>query len=317
MTRAKTAGERLRRLLAIVPWIVANPGIEIASVATRFGLSEDDLIEDLNVVWMIGLPPYTPDALVEVAFEDGKVWIHYADFFSRPLRLNPAQGLALLASSDGLLSMPGSEPDGPLARALAKLASTLGVAPDEVVDVELGAAEAGLLQELRQAADQGTEVAIDYYSYGRDEHSTRLIAPWRVRSTSGAWYVEAWCHQADDERVFRVDRIESVEPTGCQSEHPPPPDWGSDPTFRPNQGDPAIVLRLQPEARWVVEAYPCEVIADSEAELTIRMVITALPWLERLLLRLGPAAEVLDATDLSGFEHIRSKAAARVLARYR
>ncbi len=317
MSKPKTAGERLRRLLAIVPWIVANPGIEIAIVAARFGLSEDDLIEDLNVVWMIGLPPYTPDALVEVAIEDGKVWIHYADFFSRPLRLSPAQGLALLASSEGLLSMPGSEPDGPLARALAKLASTLGVAPDEVVDVELGAAEAGLLQQLRRAADEVTEVEIDYYSYGRDEHSTRLIAPWRVRSTEGAWYVEAWCHQAEDERVFRVDRIESVAPTDRPSKHQPPPGWGSDATFRPNQDDPAIILRLQPEARWVIEAYPCEVIEDTAEGLTIRMIITALPWLERLLLRLGPAAEVVEATDLSGYSQIRSKAAARVLTRYR
>ncbi len=317
MSKPKTAGERLRRLLAIVPWIVANPGVEIASVAARFGLGEDELIEDLNIVWMIGLPPYTPDALVEVVLEEGKVWIHYADFFARPLRLSPAQGLALLASSDGLLSMPGSEPDGPLARALAKLASTLGVAHDEVVDVELGTAEAGLLQQLRQAVEGSTEVEIDYYSYGRDEHSRRLIAPWRVRSTEGAWYVEAWCHQAEDERVFRVDRIESVESTGHRSKHQPPSDWGSDSTFRPNQGDPAIVLRLQPEARWVVEAYPCEVMEDSQEGLTIRMVITALPWLERLLLRLGPAAEVVEATDLSGYSQIRSKAAERVLARYR
>lgn len=318
--RAKTAGDRLRRLLAIVPWIVSNPGVEVSAVAKRFGLSEAELIDDLNVVWMVGLPPYTPDALVEVAMEDGKVWIHYADFFARPLRLSSAQGLALLASTDGLLSIPGSEADGPLARALGKLASALGVDPGEVVDVELGVVEADLLAQLRDAAEAGTEVEIDYYSYGRDEHSTRTIAPWRVRSTDGAWYVEAWCHKAADERVFRIDRIESLVVTGMGSDHRPnnpdaDPTLGS--TFHPNQGDPTVTLRLQSSARWVTEAYPCQLLAEhGDGSLDVSMVITALPWLERLMIRLGPAATMIDGGALEGAAALQSEAAKRVLTRY-
>lgn len=315
--RAKTAGDRLRRLLAIVPWIVANPGVQIAVVAKRFDLSEADLIDDLNVVWMVGLPPYTPDALVEVAVEQGKVWIHYADFFARPLRLSAAQGLALLASSDGLLSIQGSETDGPLARALEKLASTLGVDPDKVVDIELGSAESSTLASLREAADAGQEVEIDYYSYGRDDHSTRVVAPWRVRSTDGAWYVVAWCSSAQDERVFRVDRIESLRTLGTQSVHERPNEFRPSTTFNPNSTDPTIVLQLMPQARWVAEAYPCEVLnEESSGALTISMVISALPWLERLLLRLGPLATVLDGGDMADASNLRSSAAARVLTRY-
>lgn len=324
--RAKTAGDRLRRLLAIVPWIVANPGVEVVEVAKRFGLTEGELIEDLNVVWMVGLPPYTPDALVEVAMEDGKVWIHYADFFARPLRLSSAQGLALLASADGLLSVPGSEPDGPLARALIKLASALGVDPEEVVDVELGAAEADLLGTLREAADLETEVRIRYYSYGRDDHSSRVIAPWRVRSTNSAWYVEAWCHQAEDERIFRIDRIESAEATGVKSQHRPqggqgsasgPQAYAAQQTFHPGTDDPTITLRLQPDARWVTEAYPCEVLDTlPSGEQVVSMVITALPWLERLLLRLGSSATVIDEGGLVGATKLKQAAARRILVRY-
>src|SRR5690606_15193044 len=75
------AADRVRRVLAIVPWIVANNGVPLAEVAARFGISERELTSDLEVVWMVGLPPYTPDSLVEVVIEDGRVWIHYADFF--------------------------------------------------------------------------------------------------------------------------------------------------------------------------------------------------------------------------------------------
>jgi proteasome accessory factor C len=322
MARSVTAAERLRRVLAMVPWIVAHPGVEVGEVATRFGLSEAELLEDLNVVWMVGLPPYTPDALVDVAVEDGRVWIHYADFFSRPLRLTAGQGLALLASTDGLLSVPGTEPDGPLARALAKLATALGVEPDSAVEVDLGAAEPGHLEALRNAAAAGTEVEIDYYSYGRDQRTTRRIAPWRVAATGGAWYVEAYCHLADGERLFRIDRIEAVRETGEASRHRPDDSGPEVRVFHPRALDPVASLWLGPDAQWVTEVYPCEVIErNPDGSCRADLVVTARPWLERLLLRLGPQASLISVRQDGEHEPIpvdlAARAAARVLARYR
>ncbi|MDH3296245.1 MAG: hypothetical protein OER95_18150, partial [Acidimicrobiia bacterium] len=78
-----TAADRLRRVLAVVPWIVANPGHAVSEVAARFGLSENDLLADLGVVFMVGLPPYSPDALIDVQIDDkGRVTIMLADYFS-------------------------------------------------------------------------------------------------------------------------------------------------------------------------------------------------------------------------------------------
>ncbi len=310
-----TAADRLRRLLAIVPWIVANPGVEVATVAKRFGLTEKELVKDLDVVWMVGLPPYTPDALVEVQLDDGRVWIHYADFFERPLRLTPAQGLALLAASDALLSVPGTDDDGPLARALAKLAESMGVDADQTIEVDLGAAEAGHLDALRRAAAEGTEVEIAYYSYGRDERTDRRIAPWRVSADGGAWYVQGWCHLAGGERLFRVDRIEALTETGEPSSERPPDDDEAG-VFHPGSDDPTVDLRLSPAARWVAEAYPCEVVDDTADGLTVRLVVTAEAWLERLLLRLGPDGRVIAAQGLDDATDIGQAAASRIRDRY-
>ncbi len=313
-----TAGDRLRRVLAIVPWIVANPGRPMAEVAERFGVAEEELIKDLEVVWMVGLPPYTPDSLVDVVIEDGKVWINYADFFSRPLRLSSAQALALLASSDALLSMPGTDPDGPLARALDKLGAALGSRSDDSVDVDLGAAEAGMLSELRQAASEGTEVEIDYYSYNRDDQSTRRIAPWRVSSSGGHWYVEAWCHSADGERIFRVDRIEGCRPTGEVSVYRPDDGEPSTEVFHPRPSDPRVTLRLQPRAGWVTETYPCQdITVNDDDTIDATLVVTAVPWLERLLVRLGPDVELVDAGDLPEAQSMAAGSANRILGRYR
>lgn len=312
----------MRRVLAIVPWIVANPGERVADVAARFGLTESELLEDLGVVYMVGLPPYSPDALVDVQIDDeGRVTIRLADFFSRPLRLTPGQGLALLASSDGLLSVPGTDPDGALARALAKLGAALGMADERSgsgVDVHLGAAEGRLLDQLRTAASAGTEVELSYYSYGRDARTTRVVAPWRVFADAGSWYVHAWCHLADGERIFRVDRIEDLVELDRPATRRPDDGQEGEGIFHPREGDPRVTLELAPEASWVVDSYPCEEVVELDGgRLRATLVITAIPWLERLLVRLGPQAEVVGAEGLPEAGSLASRAASRILARYR
>ncbi len=316
-----TAADRMRRVLAIVPWIVANPGEKVADVAARFGLSESELLADLGVVYMVGLPPYSPDALVDVQIDDeGRVTIRLADFFSRPLRLSPGQGLALVASSDGLLSVPGTDPDGALARALSKLGAALGVGEDDEsrrIDVHLGAAEGRMLDQLRNAAAGGTEVELSYYSYNRDARSTRAVAPWRVFADSGNWYVHAWCHLAEGERIFRVDRIETITELNRPAAVRPDDAEEGIGVFHPRETDPRITLDLPPHAAWVVDSYPCENVTEGpDGRIVATLVITAIPWLERLLVRLGPEASVVGAEGLDDAEHLVSRAADRMLARY-
>ncbi len=312
----------MRRVLAVVPWIVANPGRKVNEVAERFGLSEKELLDDLGVVYMVGLPPYSPDALVDVQIDDeGRVTIRLADFFSRPLRLTPGQGLALVASSDGLLSIPGTDPDGALARALAKLGAVLGIDGDDArrrVDVHLGAAEDQILARLRHAAAAGSEVEIDYHSYNRDARSRREIAPWRVFSDAGNWYLHAWCHRAEGERIFRLDRIAGLtELDRPAAARPDDSDEGQGMIFHPRQDDPRITLELGPEAAWVVQTYPCEdVVETTDGAIRATLVVTAVPWLERLLIRLGSSVRVVEAVGLDGAERLAARTAARILTRY-
>ncbi len=311
-----TAGERLRRVLAMVPWIVARPGVPVAEVAERFGIPEADVVADLEVVWMVGLPPYTPDALVEVSMEDGRVWINYADFFSRPLRLTPAQGLAMLASSDALLSMPGTDPTGPLARALEKLARALDVDVDGALDIDLGAAGSEHLTPLRSAIDARTWVDIEYFSYGRDEVTQRRIVPHRITANGGAWYVEAWCSLAEGDRIFRLDRIAMLEATDEPSGRELPPEEGANP-FTSNAALDRIRLRLERGAEWVVGAYPCEdVVTNDDGTISVTLAVSAERWLQRLLLRLGTDATVVEAESFSGARALAGSAASSILARY-
>ena len=307
---SRGADERLRRLLALVPWVAAAEGPTVEEVCGRFGLAPQELAADLEMLFVCGLHPYTPDMLIEADIADGRVWIRYADFFSRPLRLTPAEGLALVAAGAALLALPGADHEGPLARGLAKLARVLGVAPEEAVEVELGDAPPGLLAVLQAAAAERRQVQIDYYAYGRDQWTTRTVDPWSVFSAAGQWYVLAWCHRVEAERLFRVDRVRTAIPLDVTFD--PPPARPPTAVYSPAPDDPVVVLELEPAARWVAEQYPHEALDDlGGGRCRVRLRVSGRSWLERLLLRLGPDARVVE-----GPHGVARSAAARLLRRY-
>jgi proteasome accessory factor C len=306
-----SADERLQRLLALIPWVASRDGPRLEEVSARFGCTQAELVDDLELLFLCGLHPYTPDVLIEVDIVDGRVWIRYADYFSRPLRLTPAEGLALLAAGRTVLAASGGDDGGPLARGLGKLATALGVDAGEAVEIELGPVAEELLQTLRTAAAESRQVEIDYYSFGRDERARRVVDPYAVFSAGGQWYVSAYCHRVDDERLFRVDRIAGA--TLLDSSFDRPPQAPELAAYRPDPEDPRVTLDLDPSARWVVEQYPVEKVDDvGGGRLRVTLVASQPAWLERLLLRLGPRATVLD-----GDGEVAARAAGRLLARYR
>jgi proteasome accessory factor C len=305
-----SADDRLRRLLAIVPWVAANDGPKIDDVCARFGVTEAELLADVDLLQYCGVYPFTADVLMEVRLEGDRIWIQYADWFNRPLRLTPEEALTLVASGRTLLAVPGSDPEGPLARGLAKLADALEVDVDEAIDVHLGNVPAGMLETIRQAVAQHHQVELDYYTYGRDARTRRVIEPWEVYAAEGEWYVQAWCHVAQAERLFRLDRIRSVAVLDRTFE--PPATLPPRRVFDAEGASDLVVLDLEPWSRWVAGQYPMEAVEElGEGRLRVTLRIAEQAWLERLLLRLGPGATVVE-----GDRGVAPAAAARVLARY-
>jgi proteasome accessory factor C len=310
MSRAP-AQDRLGRLLAVVPWVASHDGPTVQEVCDRFGVAEDELLADLELLFLCGVHPFTPDTLIEVDVADGRVWIRFADWFRRPLQLTAPEGLALVSAGSTLLALPGGDPDGALATALAKLETVLGVATDDAVDVEIGAVTPAILDAVRRAHDSGRKVRIDYYSFGRDERTERVVHPWRVFAAAGQWYLRGWCERVDDERLFRLDRVHTAVLLDEPFERPTPAD-GPTRLFHPDPKAPIVVLDLGPDARWIAEQYPNEGVEgrpDGRLRVTLRVGERA--WLERLLLRAGPAADLVE-----GDRSIAADAARRVLQAY-
>src|SRR5690606_27724661 len=132
-------------------------------------------------------------------------------------------------------------------------------------------------------------VEIDYYSHSTDESRTRLIDPYRVFATDGAWYVLGWCRVADAERLFRVDRIRSAVATDRAYE--PPAEVPPAMSYFGSGRDRRIVLDVEPQARWITEHYPTESVTElPDGRARVVLAVGGQAWLERLLIRLGPEA---------------------------
>ena len=337
MTR-RVADHEIQRILALVPWIVAHPGTSKHEIAQRFGITDEQLDLDLDLVLMVGVPPYTPGDYIDVEIEYGGaagapggasetsggaseasggaagapeefVTLRMAESFRRPVQLTAAEGLAVLTAGRALLAVPGNDPSGPLASGLDKLAHALGY-PDVVVEL----ARPAHLDEVRAAVAANDRLEIDYWSAGRDELTTRRVDPFAIFFLQGEWYCSAFCHRANDERLFRVDRIRALHSTG---EHFDAPNAVAVPTqiYAARPDDPRVTLRVAAHAGWVTEQVRAEqVITTDDGSLEVTLAVSEPAFLERLLLRLGTAASVTAPVHSMGSA---SKAARRVLARYR
>jgi proteasome accessory factor C len=296
----------------MLPWLMERGEASVAETARRFDLSERDVAKDLELVAMCGLPPFV-DELVDVFIDDGMIFVGVPRLFTRPLRLNAVEAWELLTAGRAAMELPGADDDGPLGRGLHKLAAALGDDDTAGVRIDLDRPEAAT--SLAEAAEAGRQVRIEYWSPARDEITERLILPRQVFTDRGEWYVTADDDRSGEVRIFRIDRIETLEPTGVtlppsDSPLPVPGDWFTDGSI------PRVTVRLAPAARWVIERYPVDSVdgPDEDGWVTATLAIASERWFTRTLVRLGANAEVVEPDEWAGAARA---AVARVLERYR
>jgi predicted DNA-binding transcriptional regulator YafY len=312
---ATDTGVRLRRLLAILAWLAQVGEASIDEVALRFDLTPEALVTELEMAACCGVPPYTPDQLMEIVVSDTTVSVHVGTALARPRRLTPPEGLALAASARALLAVSGSDDNGALSRALDKLDRALG---GEEIEVELDAPP--FLPLVREAVEGNGRLLVTYYSASTDHVSERRIAPRRIFASEGHWYVDAWCETAGDVRRFRIDRMYSASPVEGSASGSPGPgggetavDLGLD-AFVPDPDSATVRISLKPGDSWLVESIPAtRPPVETNGRVEYEFYVGGDAWLERLLLRLGPDARVVDPPE---FEAKRTEAARRILQRY-
>jgi proteasome accessory factor C len=296
--------DRLGRLLNLVPYLLARPGISIAEAAADLGVGDRQIREDLELLWMCGLPGYGPGDLIDMAFDGDRVTVTYDAGIDRPLRLTPDEALALVVALRMLADTPGVGDREAIGRALSKIEEAAGEHVGAPVAVGLTGnrrADVDRLEQFRGSVERRRALRITYYTATRDETTERVVDPMRVLMVAGHAYLEAWCRRAQAVRIFRVDRIDActeLDEPAVVPAHARPTDV-RDGVFHGTPDLPLITLRVGRGARWITEYYPCEEVRRGPGEhWLVSLRASDLAWARRLVLGLGPQVTVVGPPEL-------------------
>lgn len=312
-TPAPQARDQVARLLTLVPYLHARGTVHVDQAARELGTTPTQLVKDLKVLLMCGLPGGYPDDLIDVDLDaleeggDGVIRVSNADYLARPLRLTPTEASAVIVALRALRNSAGPETREVLDRTLAKLEAAAAHGGVGRIDPGQGAADADvalLARRLQEAVERGRQVRLRYYVPSRDEVTVRVVDPHAVTRGQGFAYLDADCHSAGAPRLFRLDRIQDAEVLDTAVSSTPRPGRELPAGVIDEQESVVATLRLAPEARWVVDYYPVLATrpvdgADPDGALEVDLRVADARWLTRLVLRLAPYAEVVAPQEFT------------------
>jgi proteasome accessory factor C len=299
----ETATQRLGRLLDMVPWLVRNRGVPIADAAREFGVTPEQIVEDLQLLFVCGTPGYGHAELIDAEWDSGHIYLDNADDIAAPMRLTRDEAVTLTAGLQALGStLVGSDvAERTLDKIRAAAATTVGEPVGRIaLDLDDGSQHPAMAT-LKEAFARGRRVHLRYYVATRDESTERDVDIMRIVNLDATWYVEGYCHRAEDVRLFRLDRIEDSRVLDVDGT--PPPDARPrdlDDVFVPGENDLTVVIEASRWAAWIADYYPNEGVeraADGSLLVTLKVADPAL--VRRLMLRLGGEARVVAPPELA------------------
>jgi len=292
---------QVNRLLDLVPYLIANQGIALDQVAKDFQISKADVLDDLNTLWMCGLPGYTALELIDLSFESGYVSIRNAEVLSKPRKLTTIEvgaiiiGLCILRESYSPSDVQIQVIEDLIARLSKKSHVTAPVALSGAVSNELRT-------EVNSAITTKRNLMISYHSFSRDEVTNREITPFSIKHDETYEYVESFCHLAQDFRSFRLDRILHGEVGASASNEFPRNEHAEDDRIE-------IHIKIQSNSRKIAETFSVKVAEEFHQGDVIKSSVYNLEWIIRTISSLRSSAIVIKPLDVRSQVQLRAKKA--------
>ena len=299
-----TAPDQVARLLALVPYLLARGEVRLDDAAAHFGTDADQIERDLRLLFMTGLSPGLPGDLIEVDLEalEGEriIRVDNADYLARPVRFSPAEATSLVVALRTMVDAAPEEARDVIERTLAKLEDAAGQDGEGLLRLHVTPTPleaSAVVPVLESALARGHQVEITYHVPSRDQESRRVVDPRGLARVEDLLYLDAWCHTAQGDRAFRVDRI--LAATELESPVADPGARARDLTggWFTDAETTTVTLRLAPPARWVIEYY--QVTAQRpgpDDTIDVDLEVASEQWAQSLLLRLAPHATLLAPT---------------------
>lgn len=288
------------RLLAIVLELQGKGKQRAEDLAKTFETSKRTIYRDIEALCEAGVP------LVSIP---GRGYSLMEGYFLPPLSFTSDEATMLLLGTEFMAQNFDAQYQTAAQSAGRKIT---GVLPEKsradvaylqksirFITTEQRPAEVQMLQQVRRAIIERVTVRFSYSKrHGEDTQTIREADPYSLVHASGIWHMTAYCHLRKDLRIFRLDRMDTLEvlPKAFVRQ--------ANYTIEEHQGrERSLTVRLlfdKETGRWVHESRNYFVIAEEETAegllltLQIRQESEIVQW----LLGWGQHVRVLEPESL-------------------
>lgn len=284
------AANRALRTMDLIPFILENPGISIENLAKQFSVTEKQIEDDLQLVFMCGLPGYTPYELIDLVFEDGVVSIIDPQVLDKPRRFSKSElvvivlGLQILGELNNSNSVRANQ-----IKALSDKIMKLG--NSNSVLINSGQNNSPYVDIVLNAISLRKSLIIEYHSMIKDEITNRIILPRYLYFLNGNLYLNALDLDAKADRVFKLNLIKKCE-VGSATENQ---------TYENNEYSIQVVLEIDKQFVNFIERNSSVItnIQENKDSYRVDLMVSNMEWLKRSILSYSPGITVISPVLLA------------------
>ena len=287
---AESAAVRALRTMDLIPYVLENPSCSIKTLAKRFSTSEKQIEKDLELIFMCGLPGYTPYELIDIVLEDGVVSVIDPQVLNRPRRFSKTELVVIVLGLKILSEIKLERND--LREKIDKLIAKVShIKNEEILINDSQMISSKFVEIINKAIGNRQILRIGYISVTKDQSSERDVVPLTLYYSNGSLYMNAFDVEKKTERVFRVDAITRCE-TGAFLE------------FEVNQSylpEITIELEVQDWLRFFVERNMSIIrsVKHSNQGLLVEVAVSNIDWLEKSILSHIPGIKIKAPQDFA------------------
>ena len=285
-----TAAARALRSMDLIPYVLENPGVSIAELSARFSVTQAQIESDLQLVFMCGLPGYTPYELIDVAFEDGVVSIIDPQVLDKPRKFSSNEIVVIALGLKILIDINQTNTTAltklkQLSDKIAKLGSNKSI----LMTGDVSAFP--FFEIISKAISEQRVLALQYHSLIKDQITQRLVLPEKLYFLNGRLYLSALDIDIDSDRVFKVDLIKE-----CKIG-----EWVAGKKLFESSLETTVVLDVQKQNRMFIERNSSIITAMQENGDLIRvhLQVSNLEWIKLTVLSNAPGITVVSPEPLA------------------
>jgi proteasome accessory factor C len=282
---ADTAAHRAIRAMDLVPFILENPGITTKELSKKFNVTQQQIEKDLQLIFLCGLPGYTPYELIDLVFEDGVVSIIQPQVLTKPRKFSSSEIVVIKLGLEILKEINKNEPDK-----LRKITALLQKIKENTEEDSVLFADqiqsSPFYSVIESAIGEEKQLQIEYQSVSTDQLSIRKILPYRFTMLNGNVYLSAYDFERQGERTFRIELISKCELGASNASEIAPT----------NEAELIVELLINDNLTNFLERNDSIIVNQKSTPkgLQVTLKVSNVEWISRAVLSFAPSIKVIS-----------------------